>query len=290
VTGLALVWALATAVAFGTADFLGGVASRRVPVLPVVLLSQLVALVLLGVSAVVLTGPLTEEALVWGAAAGVAAGLAFLAYYRGLAVGRMGLVSTMTAVWSAVVPVAVGLTVGGERPAGIAVLGIGVALVAIVLLSSGPAEEDGSSLRPPDGFVVGQPGLVEGVGAGIGYGAFFVFIERAGEGSVAWPLSAAAGATVLVVGAIGLWQRTDLGSARRHLGPIAATGLFQALGGVAVVLAVREGLLSLVAVVAALSPLPTMLLARTLLAERLTVRHLAGVALALLGVALIAGA
>ncbi|HUF31765.1 MAG TPA: EamA family transporter [Acidimicrobiales bacterium] len=292
-TGLAIAWALLTALAFGAADFLGGLASRRVPVLPVVLVSQIVAVVLLAVSVVLVPGTWTAAALGWGTAAGAAAGLAFLAYYRGLAVGRMGLVSTMAAVWSAVVPVVVGLTLGGERPAGVAVAGIGVAIVAITLLSSGEAAPGPAPPGIGAGGTVpalGQPGLVEGVLAGIGFGGFFVFIERTGTASATWPLLAAATATTVVVGVVALVRGADLRLVRGHLRPVVAAGVLQVVGGLAVVLAMREGLLSLVAVLAALSPLPTMLLARVVLAELLTGRQLGGICLGLLGVVLIAAA
>jgi drug/metabolite transporter (DMT)-like permease len=285
VTGGALAWALVTAVAFGAADFLGGMASRRAPVLAVVLVSQVLALVLLAlVSPFAGAGP-SAAALGWGAAAGVAAGFAFLAYYRGLAIGRMGVVSTMAAIWSAVVPLVVGVVVGGERPSAPAVAGAVVAVVAIALLAATPLGEG----VPAPGSRGGWPGLGEGVAAGIGFGLFLVFVERAGPGPPVWPLLAAAAGTTAVVGALAAWRRVDVAAVRGHLTLVAGAGAFGVLGGMAVLLAVRDGLLSLVAVVAALSPVPTIVLARLVLHEHLRGRHLLGVALALAGVALIAG-
>lgn len=297
-TGLAVVWAVATAASFGAADFVGGWVSRRVPVIPVVLVSQLVAVALFAAALLVDRRPATTAALTWGAAAGVGAGLAFVVYYRGLAVGRMGLVATVTAVTSAVVPAAVGVVLAGERPTAGAVVGAAVALGAVVLLSAGGPHGDdaGAALGGGDGVPMprrgttmpGPPGLVEGILAGLGYGAFFVCIERTGEGSAVWPLLAAAMATVAVVGLIAASRRSDLRAAAMAPGPIVAAGALQAGGGLAVLLAVRQGLLSLVAVVAALSPVPTTVLARVVLAEHLERHQVLGVGLAVVGVALIA--
>lgn len=317
-TGVALWWAVATAVSFGAADFLGGLASRRAPVLPVVLVSQIVAALVMAAFVVVEGAAPTPRALAWGAAGGATSGLAFLVYYRGLAIGRMGLVSTVTAVCSALVPVLVGVVLGGERPGTAAVAGMVVSLVAVVLLSSGGSHADDhatpavavpaatptgatvpdevrsratSDRSPADGVQLpGPPGLVEGAAAGIGYGAFFICIERVGEeGGAGWPLLAAALATVVVVFGIVVARRVNVATVRPAVGLVVVTGVLQLAGGLAVLLSVRAGPLSLVAVVAALSPVPTMLLARAVLAERLARPQVAGVALALVGVALIAG-
>lgn len=157
---MSIVWALVTALAYGTGDFLGGLVSRRTAPLAVALLSQAAGgAALLG--AVLLfqetAGPGT---FAWGAAAGVASSVAYVLYLRGLARGPMGVVSTLAAVWAAVVPFAAGL-LQGERPGAAALLGAVTVLLGVVLVSAGR----GSAAAVRAG-VGGRPGRNRGRLAG----------------------------------------------------------------------------------------------------------------------------
>lgn len=278
---MAVVWALLAAVSFGASDFLGGFASRRSSALPVVLASQLVALALLALALPLGTGSVTRAATGWGVAAGLAAALAFLAFYRGLVVGRMGVVATAAALMAAAVPVAVGLALG-ERPGPVAAVGIALALVAVALLAG--------DLRALRTARVDDPGLLLGLAAGVGYGAFVVLIDRTGPGNPVWPVFAATLAGVLLVGGVAVARRAKLSEVAGAWAPVAGSGVLQASGVVTLLLATRSGLLTLVAVLVALAPAPTMLLARWALAERLSRHQVAGVALALAAVAFITAA
>ena len=191
---VAAVLALFSAATYGVGDFCGGLAARRIPATSVLLWSHLVGLVLMAASTLVVAGEATGGDLVIGAVGGLcgAAGVGLL--YQGLAVGRMSVIAPVTALLTAAVPLAAGY-LEGERPGAAAVAGMALALVAIVLVS---AEGDGD-LRPSD-----LRGVTYALGAGLGFGLFFVALSHTGADAGLWPLVAARGASVTVVGAAAL--------------------------------------------------------------------------------------
>lgn len=272
----AVLFGVAAALVYGAADFTGGLAAKRTPALTVVALSQFAGLVVLLVALPLLGTPVPPARdLALGAAGGLGGGVGVVFLYRGLANGRMGIVAPMSAVGAAVLPVVFGLATG-EQPGGLAFAGAAVALLAVVAVSSGPGSA-GAARR----------GLFDAVLAGIGFGAFFVVLAQVGEGAGMWPL-ATARASVIVVGLAALLTRTALRAPRAALPAIAAAGVGDMLANVLYVLAVRTGLLSLVAVLVALYPASTVLLARLVLGERLARVQTAGILLAVTGTALIA--
>ena len=289
---MAVVYALLSALAFGTGDFLGGMSSKRVSALIVSLVSQCAGLVVVAsVLAVVAGGALPPVAtLVWGAAAGVGLGMGFLWYYHGLSVGQMGVVATDTAVWAALVPVAAGF-VTGERPSPLADVGIAIVIAAIVLVAPAAA---------PTGAVVGWPrvrarlfglfhgaGRVHGVLAGFSYGFFFIFLDRAQVGHPLWPLGAAILVSILILTVAILISRPAWERGSLRIPILNLIGIIQAAGQLSFILATRSGLLALVAVLAALSPVPTAVLARLILAQTLSRRQVTGIVAALAGISLI---
>ena len=291
---MAFLLGLLTALGYGAGDFLGGLASRRAPALVVACYSQLlVTAPLLGV-ALLLAGLPGASALWWGGASGVAMALGLLAYYRGLAEGSMGLVAAVTGVLSALVPLAAGLALG-ERPGWLALTGIVSIVVAIALVSGGAREASPRDLDAPvrGGDTHGHRGphpllgVFDGMIAGVAFGAVFVFLDQAAEGSALWPVVMAGGVGGLVLLGVMLWHRPDRHMARSTLVLIALAGLLQGLATLAFVVAVRIGLLSVIAVAGALSPAPTALLARFFQAERMSRLQLAGFGFALVGIVLI---
>lgn len=276
---MAVLLALCSAAAYGIGDFCGGMAARRVATATVVLWSHLLALLLLAVATSVVSGTVTIGDLLIGAVGGLAGALGLGLLYKGLSVGPMSVVAPVTALLSAAVPVVAGIA-EGERPSGLVAAGMAGALVAIVLVSA----EGGGSLRPSD-----LRGLSFALGAGLGFGLFFVALSHTGDDSGLWPLFAARGASVLVVGALAVGGRISraapLGSARRFT---LAAGVLDVMANVLYLLAVREGLLSVVSVLAALYPVSTVLLARTVLKERFAPIQLVGIAIALPAAILIA--
>lgn len=293
---MAVLLGLSAAIVYGSSDFLGGLASRRSPVLAVVAGSQLAGLVALLPLLPLLPGAVTAAALGWGAASGVAGGAGVALLYRGLSRGRMGIVAPTTAVGAAALPVVVGL-LAGERPGAAALAGIAVALAAIVLVSLTPAPTStgvpeavgpGVGVAFPGGDQRRLPaGLPEAVAAGLAFGAFFILLARAGTDSGLWPLvGARGGSTALVVlGAVATGR--SLRPVAGSWGLIIASGVLDMAANALYLLATGTGLLSLVAVLTSLYPASTVLLARVILHERLAPLQLLGLGLAAAGVALI---
>lgn len=269
---MAFFLALFSAATYGVGDFCGGMAARRVPATAVLLWSHLVGLGLLLASATVVSGTATAGDLLIGALGGLcgAAGVGFL--YKGLSVGPMSVVAPITALLSAAVPVVVGV-LEGERPSAGAIVGMAGALLAIVLV----AAEGGRVARPSD-----LRGITFALAAGLGFGLFFVALSHVGDGSGLWPLVAARTASVAVVGALALIGRVPGAFPRPDARAFTAgAGALDAGANVLYLLAVRQGLLSVVSVLAALYPVSTIVLARVVLHERLATIQRVGLAVAL---------
>lgn len=280
---MAVVLGLASAIVYGASDFLGGLATKRSGAYAVVVWSQMAGLVVLA-AAVAVTGEAMPPAsdLAWGAAGGVGGGSGVVLLYRGLAIGRMAIVAPTAAVGAATIPVLAGLALG-ERPAPLALVGVMIAVAAIGLVSSsGSDNRDVTGRRLP-------PGLLEGVGAGLGFALFFVCLARTTGQSDLWPLLAARVSIAVAAGA-GLAARTTLRPAPGALPRIAVLGVLDMVANLLYVMASRRGLLSIVAVLVSLYPASTVVLARFVLHERLTPLQLGGLGAAAVGVALIATA
>jgi drug/metabolite transporter (DMT)-like permease len=263
---------------YGAADFYGGLASRRTPAVAVVVLSQLAGMALLAVAWVALPGKFYPGDIVWGALAGIAAGIAIAALYTALAVGRMGVVSPITAVIGASVPVIVGLATG-ERPGVLALTGVACAFVAVTLVSAN-AETRRISLR--------EPGLAAAIVSGLGIGGLYVFLAHGHADAGLARLAVARCASLLLLIAYGRVRGESLRPAPGALPTILLAGALDMSANVLYVLATARGLLTIVAVLTSLYPASTVFLALVVLKERLTWSQWAGVALAAGGVALIA--
>jgi drug/metabolite transporter (DMT)-like permease len=268
-----------SALLYGGADFYGGLATRRSPVSAVLVLSQLVGLVLALVGVAVLqTAPPRPADLAWGAAAGVCGAAGLAALYTAIATTVVAVASPVAAVVGAVIPVAIGVATG-ERPGALAWAGIAAALPAVALLSIGPRSGEGA------GSV--RRAVLLGACAGLGFGLFFVAIARTAPDSGLWPLVGARVSTISLVALAAAIGGRSLRPSAGSLAAVLATGALDMGANIAFLLASRAGLLSITAAVAALYPGPTVLLARLVLRERLTLLRIAGLVLALVGVALI---
>jgi drug/metabolite transporter (DMT)-like permease len=277
--------ALLSSLLWGTADFLGGTLTRRLPAVVVVLASQAVALACL-VPLVLLAGGDLRPVLAAGAAAGVVGPLALLAFYRALALGTMGVVAPVAALGVAV-PVVVGLA-AGEQPSAAQVAGIALATVGVVL-ASGP-ELSGAGRG-------GVQPLVLALLAAAGFGAVFVLLAEGASGDESGPaevlgtlLVMRATSVVLlgVVVALAAGRGTGRRPARGDLVPLAVVGVFDVSANGTYALATQGGLVSVSAVLASLYPAVTAVLAWRLQGERLARLQVAGVVLALTGVVLLA--
>jgi drug/metabolite transporter (DMT)-like permease len=272
---MAALLALASSVVWGLADFGGGWATRRLPLLSVTVLSQAAGFVPLAVVALVVGG-LDGHALVLGLVAGVGGAIGLAAFYRALALGTMSVVSPVVAC-SAVVPLAVALA-SGEHPKAIALGGAVVALAGAILASVEEHTSGGADTRRA---------LVAAVVALVALGVFTTFLGRAAHGGET--LSALLGARVgslslLAVGAVAV--RATVRLPRRDLGFVAGVGLLDVAANALFALAAARGLLSIVSVLGSLYPVTTVLLAHVFLHERLTKPQRLGVAAAIAGAAL----
>ena len=271
---LPLTLALGASVAWGASDFLGGVASRRLPVVVVLLGAQVVGLAL-ATTVWLLTGselPATDV-IALGAAAGIAELFGFACLYRGLAIGAMTAVAPLAAL-TAVLPVAVAVG-GGEQMAALQVGGMLLAIAGSAVTAADPGTRR----------VAHGAGL--GLAAALCFGAFFVFLgeasESAGPAAVLCGRVASVAALALLVAA--------RPPAARPMRPdavvIAALGALDVAANLAYAGAAVHGADATVAVLGSLYPLTTVLLARALLHERMGAPRLAGVFAVLGGVALI---
>jgi drug/metabolite transporter (DMT)-like permease len=272
---VAALLALVSSVMWGTADFLGGVLTRRLPVLAVYGLSQAVGFVVLVVAATVAGRWGADPGYwPWAIAASLLGLVAMLAFYQALAIGPMGIVSPLVSL-SVLVPVAVAL-LRGEVPSSLQILGIIAAIVGI-LLASGPELSGAESARP----------LVLAGIAALGFGGMFVFMA---EGSTHDPLMTMVGmrvTTMVIFAGVLVVTRSLGGATARDVGPIAAIGTFDAAANVLFGFATTLGLLATTAVLGDLYAVVTAILAAIFLRERLRAVQYAGVAAAIAGVLLI---
>lgn len=277
---MTLVLSLAAAAAYGLSDFLGGVFSRRASLWPIGLLACAGGLLGAVVLAATITGEPRGIDFLWAAVAGVGSGVGTAFLYRGLSSGRMGVVAPVSAVGAALIPLVVGL-LGGDRPGAWAWLGIAVALPGIWLVSREEGAVDGG---PVEG---GAAGLVDGIVAGVGFGALFAALGQVPETSGYWPLVVAQAFSVLAVAGVALGfgqdplprQRADL------LGLV--PGVLATLAVLLFLLATSRGLLSIAAIITSLYPAFTVLLAVLVLREHVHRTQAVGLALCGLTVVLV---
>jgi drug/metabolite transporter (DMT)-like permease len=274
---------LGSGLCWGTADFFGGIQSRRLPALSVVVWSQAAGALALGVALAVQGRPPTPSGFAWGLAAGAGSGFALLLFYRGLAEGAMSVVAPIAAC-GAVVPVLVA-PLRGERPSALAVPGIVAAVAGVVLVSRSPH---------PRQHPGGQPArvLALALGAALGFGLYFVFVDAGTATAGASPLWVVAGgraSSLLVLVAIALaGRRAEAAWPGRRIVPVALVGIADTGANLLFALAATSGNLAVVGVLGSLYPVATVVLARWLLRERLSAGQNAGVLLALTGVGLLA--
>ena len=263
---------------WGIGDFFGGLASRKTHVLTVLVLSQAIGLAGAAIWALASGDARPSLAVLWpAAAAGAAAVLGLAALYRGMAIGAMGIVAPISAT-SPVVPLAVDVA-RGAVPSALQWLGIAVVLGGIVLLSREPGAERTSRVAS---------GVVLAVLAALAFGLFIVGIDAASDDSVAWTVFAArgAGASVALVAALAV--SAPLRPPSRLLPMIVAVGAFDTFANVLVAYATTKGPAGIVAVLSALYPVTTIVLARVVLSERLDRSRRIGGVLALGGAAAVA--
>lgn len=263
---------------FGVADFLGGMASRRAPVVSVVLLSQLVAGAGIVVVAPLVAAVPPASDFGWGAAAGVAGTFGLVVFYRALSTTRIGVAAPVTALFGTVTPVVFGFW-DGERPALLAWLGIALAVVAVVLVTRPPSEVLADRTGDANAVLLGSM-------AGVGFGLFGVLISRTSDTSGVWPLVGARATSVtLLLIAVVVMRHPVVRIQGRGLA--VGAGSLDMIANIFFLVAIRQELLSLVAVIMAMYPASTISLARIVLHERIGRAQAAGLGLGAIGMTLI---
>jgi drug/metabolite transporter (DMT)-like permease len=284
---------LAAAVLYGSGDFLGGMATRKLPVLPVLLLADTAGLIVALVVALASPGSVGVAGLAWGISAGLIGGVGLIIFYIGLATGPMSVVAPVAGLVSTVLPVGVALA-EGERPGVGVYAGAVLCLVAIVMTSS--AGNGGNPAGAAGGAAggAGRPGrgraIAYGAVAGAAFGLFFLLIRNAGQSGEFWPVAAGRIgelAVVLIAAAVLRRSLSPGGAGGRLLLAAGGAGAIDVIANICYVAATRTGAFGLAVVLSSLYPGFTVLLARVVLGERLRWVQRAGLALAAIGILLV---
>ena len=275
---IGILLALSAALAYGAADFIGGVGSFRYSSWQVVLVGQAAGALVMLVAGLTLPGRPTTADFAWALLAGVGSATGSIFLFRGLARGRMGLVAPISAVGAAVLPVLVGVALG-ERPSWLAWIGVLAALPGIWLVSRETTSDRPARTRGP---------LVDGAIAGAGFGILFIALGQISADAGLLPLAAnqLIGAILTIVTATSLRQPWRPG--RGVLGWGSVSGVLGASGTLAFVVATGATSLGIAGVLASLYPAVTVLLAAGVLGERIGTGQRTGIGICTLAVAVLA--
>jgi uncharacterized membrane protein len=273
---LAISCGIGSAMAWGAGDFSGGMASRKGNVLKVVLYSQIIGgLFLLGMAFWVAETMPPVSHLVYGAFAGVFGNIGLIALYLGLSTGRMGMVAPLSAVLTALVPIGYTAFYAG-LPSMVQFAGFACFMIAVWLLCSADT-----------GFRLTGRELLLSCAAGLGFGLFFIFIDKANDLAILWPLVGARAASVGFLFTVVVVVKKPGTPVTGPWGFITITGVLDALGNLLFSTAAHLGRLDVSAVLASLYPAATVLLAWLVLREKLRRRQWVGVGAALIALGLI---
>jgi drug/metabolite transporter (DMT)-like permease len=266
-----VVLGLAAAILYGIGDFAGGITSRRHGAVTVLLYSYPVGAVLMAVMLPFFGGHLDTRAFVFGLAGGAAGLLGVVVMYSLMTVAPINVISPVTAVLAAIVPVVVGVLIG-ERPQVLAWCGIGLGFAAVILVS-----------RTTDDHPHGRIGLrviLLAFVSGLGFGMYFVFLARAGDHSGLWPLVVSRFSSAALILPLAKARGAFQPVRGRMLLIVAVAGACDAFANMCFLLAARHGLLSLASVLTSLYPATTVILAVWLLREHTSPMQRLGLALA----------
>ena len=275
---MTVVLGLLAAAFYGIGDFAGGIASRRHSAVTVLLYSYPVGAVLMSAMLPFFPGTLTTHVLLFGALGGLAGLIGVSVMYQLMVTAPMNVISPVTAVLAAIVPVVFGVLVG-ERPAVTAWLGIVLGIAAVVLVS-----------RTTDDHPHGRIALrviALAFLAGVGFGFYFICLARAGSNSGLWPLVISRLASAVLIVPLATVRKAFARVQGRTLAIAVAAGTFDALANMCFLLSARSGLLSLASVLTSLYPAVTVILAVGILREHVSRTQQIGLALATAAVVLI---
>jgi drug/metabolite transporter (DMT)-like permease len=274
---LAILLALGASASWGVSDFLGGLTSRRLTLVSVMAISTPIGLVVLGILMIVRwQAPPNATFALWAALTGSLGIVGVSALYKGLAVGRMGIVAPISAT-APLIPVAFGLA-RGERPSGVQGAGMALALAGVVLAGR---EHD---------TAVGRR-IASGVGlavlAAVCFGVSLISLDEASNEDPYWAAFVLRITATVLVTLYVVVTRSPVRATRTLFPTLAALAVVDVSGTVLFSVATTKGLISVVSVIVSLFPVVVAFLARFTLHERLERVQLAGAASAIAGVALI---
>lgn len=268
---MALLFALLCACTYGTADYFGGRATRHVPAAVVTLAGQTAGMVILGSIAVASGVPAPPAAdWWWGGLAGVFGSTGLLFFYKSMSTGHMTTAAPVTAMVNALIPVAFGFAIG-ERPGVLALVAVPIVLVAVALVSG--LLEQGRGRAP---FAV----VAQAATGGAFFGLILVALHQTSDTSGVWPVLVMRFFSTPYMVAVVLATRQRPGGLRSRWRVVVASGVLDSLANWFYVLAVREGMLSVVAMVVTLYPAVTIVLATGVDHERLRRPQIIGLVLA----------
>jgi drug/metabolite transporter (DMT)-like permease len=270
-----------SALVFGAADFLGGLASKQIAAVRVTAITSATGLVVMLALLPLIGGAFSPEAALLGALSGVMGSIAIMLLYACLAIGPMSILSPLTAVVSAIVPLTAGL-IRGETLGAIGYIAIAIALVAVVLVGFVPEK---NAVRPS------LTGILMAIASGALIGAFLIIIDLTPDDSGLVPLVFNRGvSSVIMIGAVAVLLLLGRGSRgwRGGIRLAVAGGIADAVANAGLLLGLRLGELSIVSVLTALYPAGTIILAAVVLKERIAVVQYVGLALAIMAAAMLA--
>ena len=271
---LAAALALAAAASWGVGDFFGGLKSRSLNPVAVLIVAQPIGLTLLGVWVAVRGQGPPGSAVLWACLASVLGTTGLVAFYRGMAAGALTIVAPIVGAGAAI-PVIWGLA-RGDHPSGFQELGFAAALIGIVLASF---ERRPEAAR-----------LAAGVGwaviAMVAFGAYYIPMHAASHGDFLWAAFVFRLTSTTLIAAAWLVLRPPR-AGRADLSVLASIGVLDTGGNVFFAAASAKGLVSVVSILASLYPVVTVLLARAVLHERVHRSQELGIALALGGIVLV---
>ena len=283
---MTIIFGLLSAFSYGYADFVGALAAKRIRALAATTYSFIVGLVLAIIFSLFIGADYSAQTIHAGIYAGIAAAVALSCLYAGLAIGPISIISPLTAVISAIIPVMADVA-SGQELSNFVVIAVVLILIAVVLVGFVP----GDNVKLPSPLA-----LAYSIGAGLGFSGIFLFLDSADSdsGLAVLVVMKAVGLVLLIAGLLALWLKAPKS---RYIEKIAdyklawlllLAGFGDVLGNVTFLIATRSGALAIAAVLTALYPVGTILLARVFLKERIALSQGAGIVLALGACALLA--
>lgn len=275
----AVVLALTSSLSYGVSDYLGGLKSKVLPLITVLMVSHAVALLAITATLALTVGEMPDSKyFAYGMLAGVCEAVGIAALYQGLAVGKMSIVAAVAAT-APMVPVLVSILTG-DAPGAIQAMGIIIAVGGVCVLALGSRNEN-------EPHALNRPGvsIFFGLLTALGLGSFLLAMDAAADGSVQWALITARITSVGIFAFAFLAIRPEGDLKTGDWGSLALIGLLILIADLFYAVAATKGLLSVVAVLASLYPVVTILLARFHLGERLTRGQVTGIVIVLVGAA-----